>query len=149
MYYHPLYLGEVAAAEPLRIRAMLQRLMDDFASGVLTPLPQTVYPLERAEEAFRFMGQGQHTGKIVITQHRAPDVRRDASYLVTGGLGGLGLACAEWLASQGARHLVLMGRHAPGADAQSTIDALRATGVTVTRCVVPIAVERDVAACLR
>jgi myxalamid-type polyketide synthase MxaE and MxaD len=36
--------------------------------------------------------------------------RPDASYLVTGGLGGLGLEVARWMAAQGARHLVLVGR---------------------------------------
>ena len=49
---------------------------------------QTLYPIERAESAFRFMGQGRHTGKIVITQRHAPSVRSDATYLITGGLGG-------------------------------------------------------------
>lgn len=146
--YHPLYLGEVTAAEPQFMRDMLQRLMDDFASGALTPLPQRVYPLERAEEAFRFMGQGLHTGKIVITQHRTPEVRDDASYLITGGLGGLGIACAQWLAGLGARSLVLLGRRAPSADVEVQLDALRAQGVTVTVASCDIAVEQDVAAVL-
>jgi acyl transferase domain-containing protein/acyl-CoA synthetase (AMP-forming)/AMP-acid ligase II/acyl carrier protein len=39
-----------------------------------------------------------------------PRLRRDATYLVTGGLGGIGLAVARWLASCGARRLVLVGR---------------------------------------
>ncbi len=34
----------------------------------------------------------------------------DAAYLVTGGLGGLGLEVARWLVDHGARHLVLIGR---------------------------------------
>jgi hypothetical protein len=35
----------------------------------------------------------------------------DASYLITGGLGGLGLLVARWMVDRGARHLVLAGRH--------------------------------------
>ena len=50
-------------------------------------------------------------------------VRKDATYLVTGGLRGLGLLTAEWLAEQGARHLVLVGRGTPSAEAQAAIDA--------------------------
>ena len=38
-------------------------------------------------------------------------VRADASYLITGALGGLGLSIARWLVQGGARHLVLLGRH--------------------------------------
>ncbi len=143
--YHPLYLGEVTAAEPQFMRTMLQRLMDDFESGALTPLPQRVYPLERAEEAFRFMGQGLHTGKIVITQHRTPEVRDDASYLITGGLGGLGIACAQWLAGLGARSLVLLGRRAPTPEVERQLAELRASGVTVTVASCDIANEREIA----
>ena len=130
-HYHPLYLGEIAAARPLFVREMLQELLADFATGVLQPLPQKLWPIERAEEAFRYMGQGHHVGKIVVTQHRTPPVRPDASYLVSGGLSGLGLVSAQWLAAEGARHLVLVGRRAPSPETQAAIDALRADGVQV------------------
>ena len=56
----------------------------------------------------------------------------DATYLITGGLGGIGLAVADWFAQQGAKHLILMGRSQPKAEAQARIAALRALGVTVT-----------------
>src|SRR6185436_17051136 len=55
-----------------------------------------------------------------------------ASYLVTGGAGGLGLEVAKWLAGGGARHLVLMSRSGPRDEAvRDDLDALRASGVTV------------------
>lgn len=131
VHYHPLYLGEIAAARPEFVRGMLQDLLADFEAGVLKPLPQRLYPIEQAEDAFRYMGQGHHVGKIVITQHAAPQVRPDASYLVTGGLTGLGLVTARWLAAEGARHLVLMGRRAPSAEAQAAIGELEKAGVAV------------------
>ena len=146
--YHPLYLGEETAAQPQFMRDMLQRLMDDFATGALTPLPQKVYPLERAEEAFRFMGQGLHTGKIVITQQRTPEVRGNASYMITGGLGGLGIACAQWLAGLGARSIVLLGRRAPSETVDAQIELLRNSGVTVTVASCDISEARDVEAVL-
>ncbi|KQV99481.1 type I polyketide synthase [Rhizobacter sp. Root1221] len=58
-------------------------------------------------------------------------LRADATYLVTGGLGGIGLRLAQWLCDRGAAHLVLVGRSAPGAEAAAQIDALRARGVNV------------------
>ncbi len=60
----------------------------------------------------------------------------DAAYLITGGLGGLGLRLAQWMAQQGARHIVLLGRTglaANGRDERAEpIEALRAQGVRVT-----------------
>ena len=58
--------------------------------------------------------------------------KAEATYLITGGLGALGLVVATWMAEQGARHLVLMGRGAPSASAQEKLDALRAGGTEVT-----------------
>ncbi|MEQ1506120.1 MAG: SDR family oxidoreductase, partial [Myxococcota bacterium] len=51
--------------------------------------------------------------------------------LVTGGLGGLGLAAARWLSEHGATHLVLMGRSAPSADTEAALAAIRERGVDV------------------
>jgi NADPH:quinone reductase-like Zn-dependent oxidoreductase/acyl carrier protein len=132
VHYHALYLGEVAAARPAFVQSMLAEILLDIEGGSLAPLPMRCYALEHAEQAFRFMGQGHHTGKIVITQAPPLGVRSDATYLVTGGLGGLGLACAGWLADAGARHLLLMGRRAPGVAALEAIAALRARDVQVT-----------------
>jgi acyl transferase domain-containing protein/NAD(P)-dependent dehydrogenase (short-subunit alcohol dehydrogenase family)/acyl carrier protein/SAM-dependent methyltransferase len=52
-------------------------------------------------------------------------------HLITGGLGGLGLLFAGWLADRGARRIALLGRSAPSADARAEIDALTARGVDV------------------
>ena len=54
-----------------------------------------------------------------------PALRDDATYLVTGGLGGVGMEIAGYLAAHGARHLVLTSRRSPGEAAQQRIDALR------------------------
>ncbi|HEU4533743.1 MAG TPA: beta-ketoacyl reductase, partial [Polyangiaceae bacterium] len=61
---------------------------------------------------------------------RAP-VRADGSYLITGGLTGIGLALARWLVEQGARDLVLVARRAPAPEARATIAALEALGARV------------------
>ncbi|PRC55025.1 hypothetical protein C6A85_45765, partial [Mycobacterium sp. ITM-2017-0098] len=51
-------------------------------------------------------------------------LRDNATYLVTGGLGSIGLGIAGHLASQGAKHLVLTSRRAPSDAVQQRIDAL-------------------------
>jgi hypothetical protein len=62
-----------------------------------------------------------------------PVVQPDASYLVTGGLRGIGLASARWLVDQGARHLVLLGRSVP-ATAHAEIAAMEAAGAALPSC---------------
>jgi acyl transferase domain-containing protein/acyl-CoA synthetase (AMP-forming)/AMP-acid ligase II/acyl carrier protein len=57
--------------------------------------------------------------------------KAEATYLITGGLGALGRVVATWMAEQGARHLVLMGRGEASESAQKTLDELRAGGTEV------------------
>ncbi|WP_437819488.1 type I polyketide synthase [Sorangium sp. So ce1078] len=61
----------------------------------------------------------------------APQLREGGTYLVTGGLGGLGREIAGWLIAQGAQHLALLGRSAPSAEAERALAALRRAGAQV------------------
>ncbi|MCB9755756.1 MAG: SDR family NAD(P)-dependent oxidoreductase [Myxococcales bacterium] len=64
---------------------------------------------------------------------RAPQIRADRAYLITGGLGGLGLSAAGWLASRGAGQLALVGRAGVTTSRQrEAIDAMRRAGARVT-----------------
>ncbi|MEM7356359.1 MAG: SDR family NAD(P)-dependent oxidoreductase, partial [Acidobacteriota bacterium] len=70
-------------------------------------------------------------------------IRRRASYLITGGLGSLGLEVAAWLVEQGARHLVLLGRHGPGPSAEQRIAALEERGAQVVTASADVARAED------
>ncbi|MGB9403146.1 MAG: SDR family NAD(P)-dependent oxidoreductase, partial [Candidatus Acidiferrales bacterium] len=129
-----------AQEDPALIGAMLRRLMSEIEARKLTPLPRTVFPLGHAAEAFRFMAQARHTGKIVFNhapkpgstdRHKPFSIRADATYLITGGLGGLGLLTAKLLADQGARHLLLAGRSSPSAEAAQAIQEMEMGGARV------------------
>ncbi|MET7361616.1 SDR family NAD(P)-dependent oxidoreductase [Streptomyces sp. NPDC005562] len=108
----------VPHAGPDRIGEMLAELGELFASGVLSPLPVTSWPLGRAREAFRFMSQAKHTGKLVL--EIPPALDPDGTVLITGGTGVLAAAVAEHMVTEwGVRHLLLAGRRgpeAPGSD---------------------------------
>lgn len=137
--YRTVALDDLSAQSPRLIQQMLQELAVEFEAGRLQPLPVTPYPLEDAASAFRLMAQTKHIGKVVLltpvvaeTSAASAVVRPDATYLVTGGLGALGLQVANWLVSQGARSLVLAGRHAASEQAQAVIASLEAQGATVT-----------------
>jgi myxalamid-type polyketide synthase MxaB len=120
---------------------------DWFNSGRLQPVPVTVFPIEDAVEAYRFLQQTRHVGKVVLslTSETGSAVHSDGSYLITGGLGGLGLAVARHLVEHGARHVVLTGRSAPGTEAAAAIERLEAAGATVVAVQADISNESDVA----
>jgi acyl transferase domain-containing protein/NADPH:quinone reductase-like Zn-dependent oxidoreductase/acyl carrier protein len=134
----------VDALTPARAGALLRTIARLLANGVITPLPHRVVPLGEAAQAFRMMAQGRHIGKIVLVADQTSLTCRDAfsgakqilgsnaTYLITGGLHGLGLALAEHLAARGARHLVLTSRRATSsAESRAGLARLRAKGVTV------------------
>ena len=107
----------------------------------LEPLEHKAFSGAEAVEAFRFVAQAKHIGKIMVTLEREAKkddetqetrIREDASYLVTGGLGALGREVAQWLAEQGARHLVLTGRRgAATPEAKRAVADLTEAGVDV------------------
>ncbi len=107
-------LWQVTQTQPALIQQMLSQLLPQFQSGKFQPLPYKTFSLENIIDAFRYMQQAKHQGKIVVTQDRQDNffpAYRD-TYLITGGLGALGLQVAHWLTTKGIKHLVLMGRNA-------------------------------------
>jgi myxalamid-type polyketide synthase MxaB len=123
-----------AAEFPEKVASVFKELIDLFGRGQLKPLPRTVFKMDDALNAFRFMQQARHIGKIVLTPEREAKTlafRSDASYLITGGLAGLGLEVARWMISRGARNLVLMGRSQASNAALTAIATMEAQGANV------------------
>ncbi|MEM8502136.1 MAG: aminotransferase class I/II-fold pyridoxal phosphate-dependent enzyme [Cyanobacteria bacterium P01_D01_bin.1] len=133
--YFPFDLLKVSTEKPELISQLLRDLMAQFEAGTLHPLPKTVFPIDAAPDAFRYMAQARHIGKVVLTMPTALSrqslINPDGAYLITGGLGALGLKVAEWLAEQGARHVVLLSRRSPSEPARKTINKLQQSGVAV------------------
>lgn len=120
--YEIVALDTVTFQEPERIRTLLSEVSDGLARGEWTPLPAEIYPLTEAKTAFRRMQQARHIGKIVLQMPSPLQPRGDRSYLITGGLGAIGLHTAAYLAQLGAGDIVLTSRRTPDADAQRAID---------------------------
>ena len=138
---------QLMARRPEVARRIFAELMQLFASGSLRPLPYRTFCASNVEAAFRQMQSSRHIGKLVITfpegfrpvarESASPPtrLRSDATYLITGGLSGFGLRTAQWLAKQGARHLVLLSRTGSAApEAQRALAELSELGVSV-QCV--------------
>jgi NADPH:quinone reductase-like Zn-dependent oxidoreductase/NADP-dependent 3-hydroxy acid dehydrogenase YdfG/acyl carrier protein len=122
--YEIVALDSVTFQEPERIRALLTEVSDGLAKGEWTPLPAEIYPLTEARAAFRRMQQARHIGKIVVQIPNPLQPRADRSYLITGGLGAIGLHTASYLGQLGAGDIVLTSRRAPDADTQGVIDEI-------------------------
>ena len=126
-------LDVVKRDEPERAGAILTRLVERMAAGEIKPLIHCRWPLAETGSAMAFMQSARHIGKIVLTPPplAGGGLRADRTYLVTGGLGGIGCAVAEWLADHGAGVIVLNGRRDPDESAVRAIDDLRARGIRV------------------
>ena len=139
--YYAIDLDRMLRQRPELIRGLFREVIEHFQSGVYRPLPLTEFPAEDVTGAFRYMAQRKNIGKVVVSLEREPAaanagssdqlIRADGTYLITGGLGALGLLVADWLASRGAKHVALMARRAPGDESAAAVEALRGRGVCV------------------
>jgi polyketide synthase 5 len=141
--FHGVDLGLMSHSHPERFHDLLDTVYRLTAEGVL-PMPETThYPLIEAATAIRAMSNAEHTGKLVLDVPRneptrvavPPDLvrvyRPDGSYIITGGLGGLGLFLAEKLAVAGCGRIVLSSRSQPSDEAAATIELIRVTGADI------------------
>ena len=131
--YSILDLYTLKENDPARPGAALRGVVERLAAGETSALVHSRWPLSEAGPAMEFMRAARHIGKIILTVSplQGGRLRQDRTYLVTGGLGGIGCLVAEWLADRGAGAIVLNGRREPDPAAQETIDRLAARGATV------------------
>ena len=113
---------------------MLKEVLTGIEKGELFPLPYTVFAQDEVKDAFRFMSQGKHIGKILLSRDvvRPVSIRDDCTYLITGGSGGLGLLFARHLADLGAKSIALMARSQPKPEVQLILEDLRESDCQVT-----------------
>ncbi|WUV20302.1 SDR family NAD(P)-dependent oxidoreductase [Streptomyces sp. NBC_01485] len=112
--YQAFDLGE---AGPDRTQEILTHLLALFEAGVLTPLPVASWDIRRAPEAYRFLSQARHVGKVVLTLPvPLAGAGGEGTVLVTGATGTLGGLVARHLAvGHGVRRLLLVSRSGPAA----------------------------------
>ena len=132
-----LTFGAVDIDQMLAIRrdlfyAVAQEVKEAFGRGDYHAIPVESRPADDVVEVFRGLAEGTHIGKRSLElspgprwalprRVHEPAVRANATYVVTGGHGGLGLETAKWLAVHGATHLVVVSRSAPESPALDTL----------------------------
>ncbi|KAK8137622.1 Compactin diketide synthase [Apiospora sp. TS-2023a] len=130
--FHSLDVRMIESVRPGAMRGWLSDIISLYKHGAIKPIqPVTQIPISQLATSLRKLQSGQNVGKIVLTlgpdekvltAKRSPlDVIRppgallspDATYIITGGTGGIGRSLASWVAKQGAKHIVLLGRSGP------------------------------------
>ena len=113
---------------------------------IVAPQPLQVFGASHIEQAFRFMQSGKHTGKLIV-EFNADDVvpvslrsdakyefSQEATYVIAGGLGGIGRSIARWMVGKKAKYLILLGRSDSSKHSKETtafLNDLRGRGVHV------------------
>ncbi|MEM9273738.1 MAG: type I polyketide synthase, partial [Cyanobacteria bacterium P01_F01_bin.143] len=128
-------LWQITQDKPELIQHMMSQLLPQFTRGKLKPLPNTVFERDRITEAFRYMQQGKHQGKIIISQKipiSPSPITFQGTYLITGGMGAIALQVAEWLTTKRVSNLVLVGRNDIKPELENNLNKLQnKTQVTI------------------
>ncbi|MFF2732415.1 KR domain-containing protein [Streptomyces sp. NPDC058008] len=148
--------------DPERVAEALDEIWDLVRRGVFEPLNATEFELSDIGAALQYMAKAQHSGRIVITFPASPQplpaphapidpssdldsvlpLRADATYLVTGGMGGLGRHLAHWLTDHGCTSLLLIGRSELDDSGHAHVRRLKDRGVDAVYAPLDIA-EHD------
>ncbi|TVY41639.1 Highly reducing polyketide synthase [Lachnellula subtilissima] len=122
-------LDQMSRERPEMVGRLLRHMMDFFRQGHVKPV-QIAQEINASaiQDAFRYMQQGKHIGKIILqlrddtgrlqignvntTKKGGAKLDAAASYLLVGGLGGLGRAIAVWMVQHGAKNLTFLSRSA-------------------------------------
>ncbi|OBB89675.1 type I polyketide synthase [Mycobacterium sp. 852002-40037_SCH5390672] len=136
-------LALLTFSHPHTVRRLLTTVYQRTAAGEL-PLPRTThYPIHDAAAAVRLVAGAGHTGKVVlhvsragssvaaVTPEKVRPFRADGAYIITGGIGGLGLFLAGEMVAAGCGRIVLNSRSQPNEQAREAIERLRTAGADI------------------
>lgn len=120
-------------------KQLLVELKSCMSMGIMQPIPYARFNSLDIRQALNHLQKAKHIGKVVcvmpevkvqdgVVKVVTPLFNDRSSYLITGGLGGIGFEVAKWMLTQGAKHLVLAGRSAPKPETATLIQALNEKG---------------------
>lgn len=144
----------------------VHRVMTDIANlaelgSISPPQPVTVFPMADASTALRHLQTGKHMGKAVVSagpremvpvvpQTRFVRFPANASYLLVGGVGGIGRSVAHWMVAHGAKNLILLSRSAASSvKTGAFVSELQEAGCRVIAVSCDVADEARLAEALR
>ncbi|HMD66927.1 MAG TPA: SDR family NAD(P)-dependent oxidoreductase [Stellaceae bacterium] len=141
--YFAIDIDQLPIRRPDLARRMLTEVSAALFKGEIRPLAHRIFSFAELDDAFRLMQSSGHIGKLVLVpganagvrlrESPVAVVRRDGTYLITGGIEGFGYECARWLVAHGAGSIALVGRRGsatPGCEAR--VRELEAAGAEVS-----------------
>ncbi len=149
--YFAIDLDRMLRQRPDYIRQLFAEVMQHFETGDYQPLMFTRFEGAGTIDSFRYMSQRKNIGKVVVSiphaetndqassaqsaiqnpQSEIKRIRSDGTYLITGGLGALGMRVANWLADQGAGTIALLSRRDPSGESDAALQEIRNNGSEV------------------
>ncbi|KAL7940024.1 polyketide synthase [Trichoderma barbatum] len=118
-------LWQVSQQRPEQAAELLERCVGWIRDGKINAgAIARSFTADQVQDAFRFMQGGRHIGKIIVTMpddttslqgiktRPVPNLKSDRSYILVGGLGGLGRSLATWMVENGAGELIFLSRSA-------------------------------------
>ncbi|CAL8085094.1 unnamed protein product [Orchesella dallaii] len=132
-------VASVDVSEWYRFVRVLKDLME---KKVVKPIPYVRFDGLNVREALQYMQKAKHIGKIVCVM---PELRKEegemkvftpmfsdrSTYLITGGLGGIGLVVCKWMVDSGAKHVILANRREPSSATQKVINEMNLKGANI------------------
>ncbi|MFW5665084.1 MAG: thioester reductase domain-containing protein, partial [Coleofasciculus sp.] len=126
-------LGKVVALEHSDLWGGMVDLADGATDNAATTLLAEIED-SQGEDHLAFRDEQRYVARLVqkpLPESHSVTFKSDATYLITGGLGALGLKVAQWMVEQGAKQLVLTGRRGASSEAQEAITQIEKAGVKV------------------
>ncbi len=140
--YFGIDADQMMVDQPGLARELFGEVLERFESGEFRATPFLAYPMRETVAAFQAMQASTHIGKLVVrmdddetlvpAEPLGFTLRREGTYVITGGFGGLGRTLARRFAREGAGALMLVSRRGAQTDeAKALLEELGALGVRV------------------
>ncbi|KAJ3652440.1 hypothetical protein Zmor_018404 [Zophobas morio] len=162
--YHGIVFDGVFKSSLKELKSkLINHLLEGIKAGFVKPLPRILFSPDQVGESYRYMMTGKHIGRILIKLRNEDENNVDVTridklqicshprfncdvrytYVIIGGLGGIGLELSDWLVLRGVRKLVLTSRSGlQNAYHQQRIDIWKSYGVQVTVCTNDVSTEQ-------
>ncbi|KAE8323848.1 fatty acid synthase S-acetyltransferase [Aspergillus sergii] len=138
-------LSTFGRERPQQMRKLLRETFRLLQSGEIRPVsPLNTFDASEVPSAFQLLQSGHSIGKVIVRLNDlggdnviqfSPNtcfLEADATYLIVGGTGGLGRSITQWLATHGAKHVLLVSRSGPGSPGvEHLINSMSSQGVQV------------------
>lgn len=133
---------DISSERPEEWRRLIGSVQTLAKKKIVKPVPYVRFDGVNVREALQYLQKARHIGKVVCVM---PELRLEngeykaftpmfndrSTYLITGGLGGIGFEVAKWMVQKGAKHVILASRNPPKASTKAIIDQLNSQGANI------------------